>query len=91
MVQHFVLFGNSNTLFLGSLFSLPLDLLLQVTGRIENLGTWLGCLWWNRQFQTPKASGSGVVRCPFKQGVVSKETVVLRQWGSETQKFGFIN
>jgi len=23
--------------------------------------------------------------------LVSKETVVLRQWGSETQNFGFIN
>ena len=25
------------------------------------------------------------------KGLVSKETVVLRRWGSETQKFGFIN
>ena len=25
------------------------------------------------------------------KGVVSKETVVLRRWGSSTQKFGFIN
>ena len=25
------------------------------------------------------------------EGVVSKETVVLRRWGSSTQKFGFIN
>ena len=25
------------------------------------------------------------------KGVVSKETVVLRQWGSSIQKFGFIN
>ena len=25
------------------------------------------------------------------QGVVSKETVVLRRWGSSIQKFGFIN
>jgi len=24
-------------------------------------------------------------------GLVSKETVVLHQWGSETQNFGFIN
>ena len=26
-----------------------------------------------------------------KEGVVSKETVVLRRWGSSIQKFGFIN
>ena len=25
------------------------------------------------------------------KGIVSKETVVLRQWGSSIQKFGFIN
>jgi len=25
------------------------------------------------------------------RGLVSKETVVLRQWGRETQNFGFIN
>ena len=25
------------------------------------------------------------------EGVVSKETVVLRRWGSSLQKFGFIN
>ena len=25
------------------------------------------------------------------EGVVSKETVVLRRWGSSIQKFGFIN
>ena len=25
------------------------------------------------------------------KGVVCKETVVLRRWGSSTQKFGFIN
>ena len=24
-------------------------------------------------------------------GLVSKETVVLRLWGSETQRFGFLN
>ena len=29
-----------------------------------------------------------VSRC---KGVVSKETVVLRRWGSSIQKFGFIN
>ena len=27
----------------------------------------------------------------FYEGVVSKETVVLRRWGSSIQKFGFIN
>jgi len=25
------------------------------------------------------------------RGLVSKETVLLRQWGRETQNFGFIN
>ena len=38
--------------------------------------------------------GKKVVRRPFKRrmkGVVSKETVVLRRWGSSIQKFGFIN
>ena len=30
--------------------------------------------------------------CPdMNEGVVSKETVVLRRWGSSIQKFGFIN
>ena len=28
---------------------------------------------------------------PTNEGVVSKETVVLRRWGSSIQKFGFIN
>ena len=27
----------------------------------------------------------------MNEGVVSKETVVLRRWGSGIQKFGFIN
>ena len=27
----------------------------------------------------------------LNEGVVSKETVVLRRWGSSIQKFGFIN
>ena len=27
----------------------------------------------------------------ISEGVVSKETVVLRRWGSSIQKFGFIN
>ena len=30
------------------------------------------------------------VKCSI-EGVVSKETVVLRRWGSSIQKFGFIN
>ena len=29
--------------------------------------------------------------CNMNEGVVSKETVVLRRWGSSIQKFGFIN
>ena len=29
--------------------------------------------------------------CKSMKGVVSKETVVLRWWGSSIQKFGFIN
>ena len=43
----------------------------------------------------------GLIKWPFlkilknfleiDEGVVSKETVVLRQWGSSIQKFGFIN
>ena len=28
---------------------------------------------------------------PQARGLVSKETVVLRRWGRETQNFGFIN
>ena len=33
------------------------------------------------------------MRLPIQmnEGVVSKETVVLRRWGSSIQKFGFIN
>ena len=30
-------------------------------------------------------------KCHLNEGVVSKETVVLRRWGSSIQKFGFIN
>ena len=30
-------------------------------------------------------------RNKVNEGVVSKETVVLRRWGSSIQKFGFIN
>ena len=36
-----------------------------------------------------------LIRSPLyihmNEGVVSKETVVLRRWGSSIQKFGFIN
>ena len=35
--------------------------------------------------QTTKLNAS------VREGVVSKETVVLRRWGSSIQKFGFIN
>ena len=31
------------------------------------------------------------IPCVKNEGVVSKETVVLRRWGSSIQKFGFIN
>ena len=31
------------------------------------------------------------VKILMNEGVVSKETVVLRRWGSSIQKFGFIN
>ena len=31
------------------------------------------------------------VTLQLNEGVVSKETVVLRRWGSSIQKFGFIN
>ena len=44
---------------------------------------------------TPRASTSASDSEPLMQqlneGVVSKETVVLRRWGSSIQKFGFIN
>ena len=33
----------------------------------------------------------GRLRVYLNEGVVSKETVVLRRWGSSIQKFGFIN
>ena len=33
----------------------------------------------------------GVCGKQMNEGVVSKETVVLRRWGSSIQKFGFIN
>ena len=37
------------------------------------------------------AGGESLGRNGVNEGVVSKETVVLRRWGSSTQKFGFIN
>ena len=36
-------------------------------------------------------STSARVSDTLDEGVVSKETVVLRRWGSSIQKFGFIN
>ena len=33
----------------------------------------------------------GLTLKKINEGVVSKETVVLRRWGSSMQKFGFIN
>ena len=41
----------------------------------------------NKCFSNPLAQLVFLVN----EGVVSKETVVLRQWGSSIQKFGFIN
>ena len=41
------------------------------------------------KFPPPRAKM--VFKCPMNEGVVSKETVVLRRWGSSIQKFGFIN
>ena len=38
-----------------------------------------------------KVSTNEVVNRVMNEGVVSKETVVLRRWGSSIQKFGFIN
>ena len=35
--------------------------------------------------------GANQVQYKRRKGLVSKETVVMRRWGSETQKFGFIN
>jgi len=34
---------------------------------------------------------AGLTRKEGNKGLVSKETVVLRQWGRETLNFGFIN
>ena len=43
-------------------------------------------------FQTVFHLNTKSVDCvTMNEGVVSKETVVLRQWGSSIQKFGFIN
>ena len=36
-------------------------------------------------------SGQDKLIFTMNEGVVSKETVVLRRWGSSIQKFGFIN
>ena len=39
------------------------------------------------KFGVIRSSGSNIKN----EGVVFKETVVLRRWGSSIQKFGFIN
>ena len=40
---------------------------------------------------TKHGSQRSTIFLPMNEGVVSKETVVLRRWGSSIQKFGFIN
>ena len=37
------------------------------------------------------AQAGSLLSSQMNEGVVSKETVVLRRWGSSIQKFGFIN
>ena len=45
-----------------------------------------------RLFTLSNGARSGVSKVSLMyEGVVSKETVVLRRWGSSIQKFGFIN
>ena len=41
--------------------------------------------------ESPRRIGKGNRLLLRLKGVVSEETVVLRQWGSSMQKFGFIN
>ena len=45
--------------------------------------------WPQPRYQTESIMQSILIT--LNEGVVSKETVVLRRWGSSTQKFGFIN
>jgi len=42
---------------------------------------------------TGERGGLALCKLTYKQarGLVSKETMVLRRWGRETQNFGFIN
>ena len=43
------------------------------------------------QAATIAAHAHRLISREINEGVVSKETVVLRRWGSSIQKFGFIN
>ena len=45
----------------------------------------------NNRFNEPLNSALPACAFYINEGVVSKETVVLRRWGSSIQKFGFIN
>ena len=42
-------------------------------------------------FKTQEKNLKKAAQCFKQRGLVSKETVVLRRWGRETQNFGFIN
>ena len=56
---------------------------LKVRKAEKELGCFPGCWPQEKQVDEPEAEKN--------EGVVSKETVVLRRWGSSIQKFGFIN
>ena len=43
------------------------------------------------QGPVPQKPINANLRLKINEGVVSKETVMLRRWGSSIQKFGFIN
>ena len=45
----------------------------------------------NRELTSLNFSITKLSDAQRNEGVVSKETVVLRRWGSSIQKFGFIN
>ena len=47
--------------------------------------------WWLHAAESGLTSGLPVLSINKGGGGVSKETVVLRQWGRETQNSGFIN
>ena len=55
--------------------------------------TWRSLSGRERLFLVLKSSQSNFAKVLLllNEGVVSKETVVLRRWGSSIQKFGFIN